>query len=77
MQRTQIYIDEQDHQKLSRLAADAGKSMSEIIRVAIKDFLIRKNFNSRLNALQQARGIWHDRMDLKVFDDLRNELNRD
>ncbi len=76
MQRTQIYLNEKDHLRLNQLSSHSGKTISQLIREAIENFL-RKNSNpDRLSLLKQGKGIWKDRNDLSEFEKIRKEINR-
>lgn len=76
MQRTQIYLNEKDHLKLTQLSSHSGKTISRLIREAIENFL-RKNSNpDRLSLLKKGKGIWKDRNDLSEFEKMRKEINR-
>ena len=64
MQRTQIYLNEKDHRKLTQISSLSGKTISQLIRESIENFL-RKNSNpDRLSLLKEGKGIWKDRNDL-------------
>lgn len=41
--RTQILLERQQHESLKELAAAEGRSMSEIIREAVTEYLVEKN----------------------------------
>lgn len=76
MQRTQIYLSEQERQGLQALALSSGRSQSALIREAIDSFLERQQPENRLARLRQARGLWADRENLPSWPDLRLELDR-
>lgn len=42
MKRTNIFITEKQSKKLKELAAEDGVSASELIREAIKDYLVKR-----------------------------------
>jgi len=42
MKSMQIYISEEDHQRLKQIYADSGQRIAETVRQAIKEFL--KNY---------------------------------
>lgn len=77
MQRTQIYLNKQDHLKLSYISGKSGKSISQLIREAIEYYLSQHSDQDRLSVLRKARGIWKDRDDYQEFVKIRQELNRE
>jgi hypothetical protein len=76
MQRTQIYLSEQERQGLQALALSSGRSQSALIRQAIDAFLQQQQPKGRLARLRQARGLWAARTDLPDWSALRRELDR-
>jgi Arc/MetJ-type ribon-helix-helix transcriptional regulator len=76
MVRTQIYLTEQEHLQLHRLAKRQGATVSELVRAAIDQMLAHRRSTHRLEALREARGIWKDRNDLPDFRELRGEWDR-
>ena len=41
MKRTQVYLDEEDWQRLQVRAADSGRSAAALVREAVTDYLLR------------------------------------
>lgn len=76
MQRTQIYLSEEERQGLQALALRSGRSQSALIREAIDAFLVQHQPQGRLARLRQARGLWAARQDLPDWPALRQELDR-
>ena len=76
MQRTQIYLTDQEVSGIKALAANTGKSQSELIREAIDVFLNKDVADNRLAMMRKARGIWKDRDDLPDLEQLRKESDR-
>lgn len=76
MIRTQIYITPEERGALSELSEQTGKSQSELIREAIDHFCRLHQPKTRLEKLQQAKGMWHGREDLSKFDKLRSSFDR-
>ncbi len=66
MIRTQIYLTEREHQGISDLARSTRKTHSELIRVAIDEFLTRKTPGDKLTKIRAAKGIWKDRSDMDI-----------
>ena len=76
MQRTQIYLKENDHLKLTQLSSQSGKTISQLIREAIESFLGQQSNQDRLSLMKKGKGIWKDRNDLSDFEKIRKEMNR-
>lgn len=78
MIRSQIYLTATERKELHVLAQDTGKSQSELIRLAIDQFIVQQHQHkgSRLAAIQAVKGLWKDRKDLPNFSSLRQELDR-
>jgi predicted nucleic acid-binding protein len=60
MERTQIYLTEEERRALKSLAARLGRSQSALIRDAIDRYVDRYQEGNRLDLLRQARGLWAD-----------------
>jgi hypothetical protein len=76
MVRTQIYLTDRQRAELLIISKALGKKQSELIREAI-DRLIDQTCRSRRESiLQEAAGIWKDRMDLPDFGAVRSEWDR-
>ena len=78
MIRAQIYLTENERQKLYTLSHETGKSQSELIREAIDQF-VEIHYGKKQNklaALRAAKGLWAERVDLFDFAALRKELDR-
>lgn len=76
MERTQIYLTEKERKILKAMAARLGRSQSALIREAVDRYIERDQEGSRLDLLQQARGLWAKRDDLPDFEELRREFDR-
>ena len=66
MKRTQLYLPPELHEQAARLAAELGSTLSDVVRVALDDFLQRRRKQRRdfLTALDRVSGIWRHRTDL-------------
>jgi len=74
MVRTQIYITQKEQAALSTLAQQRKKTKSELIRLAIDEYIDRSDSSKNLSKLRQAKGIWKDlEIDLRS---LRSEWGR-
>lgn len=76
MVRTQIYLTEQQRDKLAAIAKTVGKKQSELIREAIDRFIDQVSSSRRELVLREAVGIWKDRTDLPDFNTIRVEWDR-
>ena len=76
MERTQIYLTEEERRALRALAARLDRSQSALIREAIDRYVDRYQEGNRVDLLRQARGLWADREDLPDFEAVRRELDR-
>ena len=77
MIRTQIYLTETEQQGLRKLCRSSGRTLSELIRQSIDQFLVEQaNKMDRRALLAQARGMWRERDDLPDFAALRKEFDR-
>ncbi len=78
MERTQIYLTQEQSRAVEAIAAQRGQTKSEVIRTAINRFLAENLVSERRTLMHQAAGIWADRDDLpQFFEELRQELNRE
>jgi len=75
MERTQIYFDKVEKENLKRIAQKKGKTMAEVVREAVCEYLVKEQETS-LDKLSEACGIWKDRDDIndsdKFVSDMRN-----
>ncbi|MBI5589458.1 MAG: ribbon-helix-helix domain-containing protein [Deltaproteobacteria bacterium] len=60
MVRTQIYLTEQQRDKLAIIAKTVGKKQSELIREAIDLLIDRASSGRRELVLRKVAGIWKD-----------------
>lgn len=78
MERTQIYLTQEQSRAVEAIAARRGQTKSEVIRTAINRFLAENLASERRALMRQAAGIWADRDDLpQFFEELRQELDRE
>jgi hypothetical protein len=75
MIRTQIYLTEAEHSGILELAKLTHKRQSELIRLAIDEYLTRKNPEEKLAKIRKAKGIWKDRSDME-FSEIRANFDR-
>ncbi len=60
MQRTQIYLSDEDVELLDRAAARTGASRSELIRRAIRRQYGRMDVEDKIQLLKSTAGTWED-----------------
>ncbi|MBA2369882.1 MAG: ribbon-helix-helix protein, CopG family [Candidatus Protochlamydia sp.] len=79
MFRTQIYLTQNEKEKLNLLSLELGKNQSTLIREAIDQFIYNQFLSKRKkeSALKEMAGLWADRDDLPDFNALRKELDRE
>ncbi len=77
MVRTQLYLTEDERNRLSQLARTTGKKQSELIREAVDAYLAKQAGNERAATLQRVAGIWSDRNDLPDFAEVRRGWDRE
>jgi len=76
MERTQIYLTEEERRALKALATRLDRSQSALIREAIDRYIDRYQEGNRLDLLRPARGLWAENQGLPDFDMVRQELDR-
>lgn len=77
MTRTQIYLTDEQRDRLGNRASTTGRPMSELIREALDEYLGRHADARRADVLRAAAGLWADRTDLAQLDEARATLDRD
>lgn len=77
MERTQIYLTQEERKALRMLAERDNKSQSELIREAIDRYIIDElKQTDAAEILEKTFGIWADRDDLDGFiEGLRREAD--
>ena len=63
MVRTQLYLDEALHRRLGRLAAQQGRTVSDLVREAIAR-AYSADSDDRLSTLEGITGLWENRAGL-------------
>ena len=78
MRRTQLYLDPQQHDQATRLAAETGQTLSDIVRISLDEYLLRRRRQRKefIDALQQASGVWRNREDLPDLSASRRQHER-
>jgi metal-responsive CopG/Arc/MetJ family transcriptional regulator len=60
MQRTQVYLTQNEHKALTALSRQTKKKRSEIIREAIDEHLKRHSHDEFVRVLHEVAGSWKD-----------------
>jgi hypothetical protein len=72
MERTQVYLTEQQKQELAVLSEHTGESQAVLIRQALDEFLQKKSaekMKEQKMFMKEYAGMWADRDDLDGFVD--------
>ncbi|HQE94169.1 MAG TPA: ribbon-helix-helix domain-containing protein [Anaerolineae bacterium] len=75
MNRTQIYLTEEEQRALRAIADLQGATQSEIIREALDQYIVKHQQAHRVQMLRKACGIWANRDDIDT-ETLRTEWDR-
>jgi hypothetical protein len=76
MNRTQIYLTDEQRDALTDVSRQTGRSLSQLIRDAIDQYVAAARGQHRLMLLREAKGLWAKREDLPDFGALRREWDR-
>ena len=77
MVRTQLYLDEAIHARLTRLAREQHRTISELVRDALARTYGPGGPEERLRTLRAIEGLWHDRKDIPEPAEHVRQLRRD
>ena len=77
MLRTQVYLTERQHEKLSQIAKTRGKKQSELIREAVDNLIDQVSPDIQKAILSEAAGMWKDRSDIPDVHRIRTEWDRE
>ncbi len=77
MIRTQLYLDEDVHERLRVLAAKQGRTVSDLVREAVARAYGPAAVDDRLSTLEGITALWRDRKDLGATDAYVRRLRRD
>lgn len=75
MERTQLYLTEEQKRSVKLIAERLGTSQSEIVRAAVDDFIQEYQKENRLALLRQAFGLWAEQ-EWREPEVARQELDR-
>ena len=75
--RTQLYLDDDVHASLTRLAARQGRTLSELVRDALARVYGAGGSEEPRRTLRAIEGLWRDRDDLEDTDAYVRRLRSD
>jgi predicted DNA-binding ribbon-helix-helix protein len=76
MTRTQLYLDDEVHERLKALAKRQGCTVSDLVREAIARTYGGGNLAELRRTREAVRGLWADRNDLGSTEDYVRGLRR-
>ncbi len=74
--RTQLYLDEDVHQRLRELAEQQGRTVSALVREAVARAYGAGRIDRCISTLEGITSLWHDRDDLGATDAYVRRLRR-
>ena len=77
MVRTQLYLDEGMHRRLSGLARKQGRTLSELVRDALVRTYGASGGDQRQASLRAIEGLWRNRKDIADTGEYVRRLRRD
>jgi hypothetical protein len=77
MVRTQLYLDEAIHRRLSGLAHKQGRTLSDLVRDALVRTYGAPGADQRRTSLSAIEGLWRNRKDIAGTDEYVRHLRRD
>ena len=77
MTRTQLYLDDEIHRRLTRLAKQRGRTLSDLVREALVRVYGGGQVEEQLRTLRAIEGLWRDRADLEETEVYVRRLRRD
>ena len=77
MKRTQLYLDDAIHARITMLARRRGRSLSDLVREALARAYGADREDERKNSLKAIEGLWKNRRDLSGTGAYVRRLRRD
>lgn len=77
MVRTQLYLDEAIHRRLRTLARRQGRTLSELVRDALRQAYGKPHADEQEATLRAIEGLWRDRDDIGDPTEYVRRLRRD
>ena len=76
MTRTQLYLDDAIHARLTALARRQGRSLSDLVREALAKAYGADSEDERKSSLKAIEGLWKNRSDLPATGAYVRQLRR-
>jgi hypothetical protein len=76
MKRTQLYLDEEMARNLETLSRQKGTTISELVRVSLRENYARSKDLDKASLAHNLTGIWKNRKDLKDIDAAVRKLRK-
>jgi hypothetical protein len=76
MVRTQLYLDEGVHARLTEIARRQRRTLSDLVRDALTRTYGVGNVDERLRTLRAIEGLWRDRKDIPDTPEYVRQLRR-
>jgi hypothetical protein len=73
MQRTQIYLTDDEQVAIRQISIRSGMSQSALIRKAIDQFIDQQTTGANIDKRMNVFGLWQDHDNLPNLDTLRRE----
>jgi metal-responsive CopG/Arc/MetJ family transcriptional regulator len=73
MQRTQIYLTDEEQVAIRQISIRSGTSQSALIRKAIDQYIAQNTTSPNTSKRLNAFGLWRDHENLPDLEDLRAE----
>lgn len=73
MQRTQIYLTDEEQVAIRQISIRSGTSQSALIRTAIDQYIAQNNLSTNPSKRMSAFGLWQDHENLPSLEVLRAE----
>jgi metal-responsive CopG/Arc/MetJ family transcriptional regulator len=73
MQRTQIYLTDEEQVAIRQISIRSGTSQSALIRKAIDQYIAQNTTSTNTSKRLNAFGLWRDHENLPDLEDLRAE----
>lgn len=73
MQRTQIYLTDDEQAAIRQISIRSGLSQSALIRKAIDQFIGQESIDANVGKRMNGFGLWQDHNNLPDLDMLRRE----
>ena len=76
MVRTQLFLDEELHARIKTLARKQGRTVSDLVREALRHAFGSGRLEEEARTLEAIFGLWRDRKDIGSTDEYVRRLRR-